>query len=258
PWLINRAHSGERLLYNFEKIKFYVENNPQIELILLGYWYNTLLYDKDWVLNGKDVQYRYESYLPLQLLNGTEVDYLNVPENKKLFWENYLGYKIGYPSPAVKLAVKNYFTFNNALEMKGGFGFRKERMVYTKKESVYEKDTSSIRVDSLALKNLKDIVSYLKEKKVKLVLLNTPLLKEFFAPLKTSNVDLMDSIAMSYVDQKNVWYLNFSSYKLANKYFGNIDHLNLDGANFLTPILIDTIKSVTTNKKHYSYDEIQK
>ena len=253
PWLVNRAHSGERLLYNFEKIKYYVENNPQIELVILGYWFSTMVYNEDWVFYGKDAQYRYESYLPLQLLNNTDVSYLNVPENRKLFWENYLGFKVGYPSPAVKLIVKNFFTFNQSLEMRGGF--RNARMRYSKKTVTHKKDTANIVIDSLALKNLKDIVSYLKRKKVKLVLLNTPVTKEFLSPLNKGNIDLMNNIALSYVDHKNVWYLDFTNYKVLDEHFNDLHHLNIDGANYFTPILIDTIQKLTAKKKRHSYDK---
>ena len=152
-WLENRAHSGERLPYNFEKIKFYVENNPQVELIILSYWFNTVNYDLDWILHGKDAKYRYESYLPLMLYNKTNVDYLNVQENKVLFRENYLGFKYGYPSPATKLAVKNFLTFNDNLEMKGGF--LKARLKYKAKKTNLKKDTTTLYVDKIAINKLK-------------------------------------------------------------------------------------------------------
>jgi hypothetical protein len=246
PWLVNRAHSGERLLYNFEKIQYYIENNPQIELVILGYWVNTMQYDEDWLLYGKDAQYRYESYLPLQLFNGTDVSYLDVPENSTLYWENYWGYKIGYPSPAVKIAVKNFLTCNNNLEMKGGF--LKGTQTYSEKAVTHNKDTTTIAVDSLALKNLNDVVTYLKEKNVKLVFLNTPATKEFFRPINDSHINVFNKIVSSYVDNKNVWYLNFSNYKLHNKYFNDLHHLNFNGANYFTPILIDSILNITTIK----------
>lgn len=246
PWLVNRAHSGERLLYNLEKVKYYVENNPQIELVILGYWHNTMMYDKDWVLYGKDAPYRYESYLPLLLLNDTDVSYLDVSENRKLFWENYWGFKIGYPSPAVKLAVKNFFTFNEALEMRGGF--KKAGTKYIKKKSIHKKDTTNFVVDSLALKNLKDVVSYLSDKKIKLVLLNTPVTDEFLSPLKELNVDLMHNTALSYVGHKNIWYLDYTNHEVADELFKDSHHLNTDGANYFTPILVDSIQTLIKNK----------
>lgn len=242
-WLDNRAHSGERLLYNFEKIKFYIENNPQIELIILGYWHQTMLYNMDWVHHGKDVKYRYESYLPLMLFNNTVVDYLNVAENKNLFLENYWGYKVGYPSSSVKLMVKNYFSFNENLEMKGGF--LKAKRKYIPNKIPKKSDSTKLVIDKLALDNFKEIVSYLKIKKVKLVLYNSPLRKEFIESFNNQNIKLIDKIALSQTDSLNVWYINHSKYDIPDEYFNDLDHLNINGANYITPILIDSIINLT-------------
>lgn len=243
PELQNRAHSGERLLYNFEKIKLYINHNPQVELVILGYWYNSLLYDMDWVLYGKDTKYRYESYIPLMLFNQTDVNYFNVPINRNLFLENYWGYKLGYPSPTVRLMVKNYLTFNRNLEMKGGY--LKAKKKYRRSEITQEKDTSRIQIDTLALNNLRDIVNYLQSKNVKLILYNTPVRAEFFAPLNEYNVYLTDSIAESFTNDSTIWYINHSNYDIPDDFFNDRHHLNQWGANYMTPILIDSIRHLT-------------
>lgn len=243
-YLANRSHSGERLLYNFEKLKFYVERNPQLEVVILGYWYNSPFYDIDWVLNAKDAVYRYESYLPLMLINNSEIDYLNVPEKEWLFKENYYGFKYGVPAPATRLAVKNYLTLNRELEMKGGF--RKARTVYTPDTTTVAKDTTKMELPPLAVSHLESIVKYLKEKKIKLVLYNTPATAEFFRPLSNRNIALTDSLAHSHLDNENVWYIDYSRYQLEDKYFNDRHHLNYDGANLMTPILLDSIKSLVS------------
>lgn len=243
PWLENRAHSGEKLLYNFEKIKLYVDNNPQIELVILGYWFGSLSYNMDWVLHGKDVKYRYETYLPLMLYNNTAVDYLNVPENQSLFLENYWGYKIGYPSPSVKLLVKNYFTFNQNLEMKGGF--LEAKLKYEGKELEVDKEEKSSKMDSLSIINLNQIVNYLKKRNIKLVIYNTPIHNDLLKKLSKHEIEKTDSIAMSHVDNKNVWYINHTKFNVKNDFFNDVHHLNSDGANYITPILIDSILKLT-------------
>lgn len=244
PWLVNRAHSGEKLLYNFEKIKLYIDNNPQVELVILGYWFGSLSYNMDWVLHGKDAKYRYETYLPLMIYNNTDVNYLNVPENKSMFLENYWGYKIGYPSPSVKLLIKNYFTFNQNLELKGGF--LKARLKYNGKQlEKAEKEQKSTKMDSLSSVNLKQIVNYLKKKNVKLVLYNTPIHNDLLKKLTKAEVKKTDSIAMSFVDNKKVWYINHTKLITKNDFFNDVHHLNLDGANYITPLLMDTISKIT-------------
>ena len=246
PWLVNRAHSGERLLYNFEKIKFYLENNPQVDLVILGYWYNTMDYNLDWVLHGKDMRYRYESYMPLMLYNNSDVDYLNVRENKKLFLENYWGYKIGYTSPAVKIMVKNYFTLNQNLEMKGGFVAKRNR--YEATHTHPKQDTSVLLLDSLAVVNLREVVRFLDEKKVKLVLYNPPMHSSYLRAYNYRKIEMIDSIALSYVNDSNVWYINHAEYHIPNEYFSDQHHLNLDGANYITPILVDAIIELTEER----------
>jgi len=248
-WIQNRAHSGERLLYNFEKIKFYIDNNPNVELVILGYWNSTLSYDMDWVRFGKDAKYRYESYLPLMFYNNSDTQYLNVPKNKSLYYENYLGYKFGYPSPSTRLTVKNFLTFNQDLEMRGGFLNRKNKYSREVENLNIKKDSIKMVIDSLPLKNLEDIIKYLKDRNVKLVFYNTPNTEEFFAPFNDYNIRLSDSIISSYVDNKSVWYINHSKFYLPDSLFNDKHHLNTFGANYMTPILVDSINKLVYFKK---------
>lgn len=244
PWIVNRAHSGERLHYNFEKIKYYVENNPQIELVILSFWNASLEYDMDWIIHGNDAVYRYESYMPLMMYNDTDITYLNVPDNKKLFFENYMGYKYGYPSPFVKTMVKNYFTSNHELAFSGGF--LKAKGLYKRKEAkkALNDKSQEIKFDSLALRDIGNIVHYLGKKDVKLVLLNTPVTDEFLAPWNSQKLVKIDSIARSYENKQTVWYINHSKKEFIDGYFNDLHHLNYRGANIYTPIVVDTIFSV--------------
>lgn len=244
-WIQNRAHSGEKLLYNYEKIKYYVENNPNIEVVIIGYWFGSLSYDLNWVHNGKDAKYRYESYLPLMFYNNTNTEYLNIHKNRTLYCENYLGFKFGYPSPSTRLAVKNFFTFNNNLEMRGGF--LKAKLKYKNKNIKIEKDTTRWNIDALPLKNLKNIIYYLKSKNIKVVFYNTPNTDEFYLPLNEYNIKLSDSVIRSYVDQKSVFYVDYSRLKLPDSLYNDKHHLNFIGANFMTPKLIDTINVILKN-----------
>ena len=241
PWIQNRAHSGERLYYNYEKLKFYINKNPQIDLVIIGYWFGSLSYDMDWLLYGKDSKYRYESYLPIMIINNTDINFLNVPKNRKLFYENYFGYKYGYPSPSVRLMVKNYFTFNKNLEMRGGFLYRNNIYKPNLNKRLPEKIPSQFSIDSLPLKNLRDIVSFLKEKGVKIIFYNTPVTNDFFTPKNHYAAMQADSLISTFVDEKSVWYINHSRLSLPNRFFNDKHHLNTNGANYITPILVDSI-----------------
>ena len=245
-FLANRAHSGERLYYNMEKLKYYL-NDPRnnVNVVILGLWSNSLNYDKDWLLYAKDARFRYESYLPLIIYNKSDYSLFYTHENQDLLNETLWGSKYGYISPFVKTTVKNYLTGDFKLKFIGGF--LKATNEYDSLILRKATEQSFAVKDSIAIENLEEIIYLCKSRNISLFLYHTPCTKQFHELWREEELVKFDSIVDIYADKKSVWYLDFSRKKLPDSYFNDIHHLNKKGADYMTPILVDTIKTLLNN-----------
>jgi hypothetical protein len=97
---------------------------------------------------------------------------------------------------------------------------------------------------SPSMNALHRIRDFCLQKGYKLVLYNSPVVKEYFEHIPPEYKYLTDSIACAMTDNQNVYYLNYSQYPLPDSCFWDCDHTNIYGARIITPLLRDSLAAL--------------
>lgn len=85
------------------------------------------------------------------------------------------------------------------------------------------------------------IVEECKKRDLSLILYNAPVSTEYMERVPSSYRELTDSLAREYVDDKTVFYLNYTAVSLPDSCYRDADHLNEIGIHRFTPLLKDTL-----------------
>lgn len=85
------------------------------------------------------------------------------------------------------------------------------------------------------------IVEECKKRDLSLILYNAPVSTEYMERVPSSYRELTDSLAREYVDDKTVFYLNYTAVPLPDSCYRDADHLNEIGIHRFTPLLKDTL-----------------
>jgi hypothetical protein len=91
---------------------------------------------------------------------------------------------------------------------------------------------------------LYDIHALCEKKGYKLVLFNAPVSPEYYAHIPLFYKHLTDSVVNSLVDNRTTCYLDYTQYPLPDSCYYDCDHINLYGANVVTPLLRDSLRSL--------------
>jgi hypothetical protein len=112
-------------------------------------------------------------------------------------------------------------------------------------EHFYERDMPALKeIDYSYIEGVKEIHSLCKEKGYTLILFNAPLPKSYYAHIPPIYKQLTDSVANALADNQTTFYLNYTQYPLPDSCFRDGDHTNLYGANIITPLLRDSLRSM--------------
>ena len=85
------------------------------------------------------------------------------------------------------------------------------------------------------------IVEECKKRDLSLILYNAPVSTEYMERVPSSYRELTDSLAREYVDDKTVFYLNYTAVPLPDSCYRDAEHLNEIGIHRFTPLLKDTL-----------------
>jgi hypothetical protein len=95
--------------------------------------------------------------------------------------------------------------------------------------------------DINALRNIQELC---RHKGYALVLYNAPISRDYYQNIPPFYKHLTDSIISSVVDNQTTFYIDHSQYPLPDSCFRNCDHVNIYGANIVTPLLRDSLRSL--------------
>ena len=229
---LKQCSSGEPYFYSLLKLDLYKSIHPDITTLILGISYHSF---------NKNVDARidtYSSYMSIypkikhiKPLVKIE-DYLSLKTRLKVSF----GYKFGIPSKDCIAELKNEFI--------GFESFGEPTLINTINRHYYTHSGNINDLSSIQIKVIDYIVQYCKKSNITLVLYNAPVRKEYLASIPYLFIQTTDSIANSYTDNKHIYYLNHTDYPLSDTCFSDYDHLNMNGANIITPILRDSLISL--------------
>ena len=105
----------------------------------------------------------------------------------------------------------------------------------------YDNKSACLLPSSFQQGMLRRIVEECKKRNLSLILYNAPVSTQYMERVPQSYRRLTDSLAREYVDDRMVFYLNYTAVLLPDSCYRDADHLNEIGINKFTPFLKDTL-----------------
>ena len=245
----NFSQSGESYFYTLPKIKEIITKNPQIKTIFLELTNNQLTKNvEEWITGKKYLGYYYAMYFP----------YISIKNHLFLVKNTPLESVRNLPIVCKDLLKKSASTHSYPYEY-GGFKAVQGNLDSYKTNKIQHKNEDFVEIENgvseIQLRYLQEIISFLEEKKVDLILIRTPQHKSYqgFANEKDFNNVLKNELA-------HVKFLDLVNFPLSDNDFRDPEHLNGQGAKKLSKwfnlFLKEDITLLFKNQKHVSYQFI--
>ncbi|MBK8550715.1 MAG: hypothetical protein IPL53_06500 [Ignavibacteria bacterium] len=245
---INYSHNSEHYLITYNVLKLVVSNNPQIRNVVLGFsFHNTsTFYDRCLFNEGNKAEgisrmlcSRYftmldnsnklmliENNLPV-VLKTLRPGVLDMMESLVYNYSNYQDYRfIGRYYPGIKRILNDSVV--------------KESILWH-----FYTDSTGIEMENfsdLQSEYLKKIISFCKERNIKVYLLNTPVHQDYYKQIPQEFISRYYSYIKDLEENYNVTLLDYPDCKFPDEYFGDGNHLNRLGASVFTPMVMSRIE----------------
>ena len=236
----NYSASGEAYFYNYYKIKKIVEQNPQVNVVFIGFSNAQIVKDMDnWIWDDNHLSYKFPSLGSFLEWN----DYLLLFRNNR---EGFVKILSMFLQNNVDVAIKGFRS-----NVEGGY-FYLERDKTDSLVIALDNLRDSIKVAAdienheLSYTNvdyLEKMVNFCKENNVKPYLIRSPLHEKYEGYNNESIFQMILSTRFSDVD-----FLDLSKYPLHNSEFGDFDHLNYKGAERFSVWFDKLLKDGLLNK----------
>ena len=253
PGSINLSSSADAYLYSYLKLRKFISINPQINIIILGYGYHNLVKNMDaWYSGDKYIFEKLPKHIYL----------MKFSEIYNIFKSNpgsVLSSTLEIYRSIFKLMIKSVLH----IQYKGlGLG-RFLSLDYNKLEydilrlmKKSPKESKQNEISRYQIKYILEINNLCKERKIKLILLSTPIYR-YLSDQSKDGKEMIYNFYKSYLSGNNFW--DYSNITLPNSYFGDCEHLNYNGATVFSKILKERLfNDLMTNSeinKNHSYKQ---
>lgn len=219
----NLAQSGESYYYTYFKVKKILEQNPSIETIFIEYTNNQINSEmNDWIWDDKHLSNRYTFYSPFISLSN---QFILIQNNKKGYLNSF-SYSIKSKLPTI---IKRDYDYTNKI---GGYLYlvrdkTDSLLKYSKslnlKNDILTNNSNNISDNNLLY--LKKTIQLIKNYNKNIFLIRSPQHQKYNGYV---NESMYKNIL--YNRFSDIEYLDFSSFPLSNSEFGDLEHLNHNGA----------------------------
>lgn len=245
----NFSQSGESYFYTLPKIKEIIRSNPQVKTIFLEFTNNQLTKKvEEWIAGKKYLGYYYATYFP----------YIESKSHLFVIKSQPLVYARNLPIVCKDLLKKSISKHQYPYEF-GGFKALQGNLdsYKTNKAQFRNEDFVEIKrgVSKIQLQYLQEIIAFLKDRKIELILIRSPQHKSYqgFANEEDFNNLLKNELV-------SVKFLDLVKFPLSDDDFRDLEHLNNQGADKLSrwfnTFLNEDFSMVFHNQKHVSYQYI--
>ncbi len=240
----NISQPAEPYYISYWKVKKLLGINKNIDTVLLGFSYHNISACTDkFLINPNHAGEMFERIYPIQELDrlkSVEIDkatYYKILVRKMCVYphKSHTGYLGAYLRKS-KSDVSNY-----EVRIKSQFFINMNSGENSSsKENSGEKN---IGLSSVYLKYLNRIKDLCKEKQVKLILVTTPLYKEYLSRVPKNIKDEYDRLRTKFT-KEGVLILDYSNAFSEDSDFFDCNHLNKNGAEKFTKLIAEKLKSL--------------
>lgn len=244
------SKSALQYKYILAKLKYYTEKND-IDTAFITLAYHSLykvIGDTVQVVPTENIEQELSYNMPF-ILNDKELcSSFDSISNSTVFIKYKWLYKLGIPTKPLLVELFNTLqTRDFTLKCVKG-GYKPFLQNHVTKEDFYnrfsceagEHKKGKLIRNEINISYIQKIISYCKSNNIVLFMVNTPLHKDLYTYYQIIESQT-DSLANSFVDNHNVYYLNFSNIDFPEKGFKDHNHLNAYGAVVFSKILRDSV-----------------
>lgn len=213
PFTNNLAGAAESYLYMLAKTRKIIEQNPQIKIVFIESSNNQFSREMDNWTWGNKMSNRLHLYGPFLNLSETKI---LVTKNPKLFLEST---SVLFRKSFAKILSSDY----NYIDKIGGYSWNDLKLEKEPKTS--NETQSEFEISETNIAFLKQIISYLKSRNIKVILMRTPTLSPYY-----NSYSEIQYQAIMNSHFKETEFLDFSNYIMDYSNYGDIQHMNDKGA----------------------------
>jgi hypothetical protein len=240
----NFSSGSERYVYNYKKLQVLSEVYP-IRLVILSLSYHSFTPGEGQKQEGYDYKYCFTLY---PFIREVESQVYRNLLDRSMMREVMLCHEAGLPSRNSMAVIKRVLQGYPFLITTPPVKYPSTPVGWEERiREHYNKDMPGgglKEVDSSFVATIRDICSFCREKGYRLVLFNAPVKPMYYAHIPVAYKQLTDSVIHTLVDNRNIFYLDYSQYTLPDSCYRDSDHLNFYGANIITPLVRDSLCSM--------------
>lgn len=236
---VNFSQNSEHNLYTYNFLCMLLENNPHIENIILGFSFHnlSLFYDK-YLFDNEKTADKYPRYF--SILRNTDKEFLLKNNLYGVVKSSHGIIRTMFNSITDNCSDYHDYPFCGSYYPSSRSNFSDSMVNAAIKRHYYTGEDVS-RVSDLQISFLKEIASLCKEKKVNLIILSTPVHKNYFEKIPKRFIEDYYSLIQDICTNTSVKFFDYHDYQLPVNCFGDGDHLNKSGASIFTVEIMNRI-----------------
>lgn len=223
PHLTNLSNNADSYFYSFIKLKVLKESNSQIDTLFLSFSDHNVLksIENRWLLNEEHIKSRFSIYAPILGLNDFKL-ILNKNNVLSNFFSVY-----NFPVRIFNKGIRAYGGYEDLKVQKLG----KEIEIF--RNSAIKK--TKIEYALIEIEYLQKIENFCELNHIHLILLNTPTHKV----KHETSLDL-ETFRIQHIPSAEYW--DFSKIEMPDSCFGDLVHLNEEGAKLFSYFFLQRVK----------------
>lgn len=233
----NQFMIGEHYLFTFTRLKYFLENNPQVKKVVLGYSYSNLAINTDEQLfKAYSKNAAFPKYF--MLLNEEEIKTLYA--NDLIFFRNYLGWQYGFPTkdniPLLLKTADENFDKNAVLPFRckwsGNTLGNYNPINY--KGALNHFNGVNPTCSEISIRYLYKIIKLCNDHYVELILYSSPLYPQYRELIPEYYIQQFDSLSNVLKREFNVPMINYINQTLPDSCYNDGNHLSGAGAKIIS------------------------
>jgi hypothetical protein len=232
PHCTNTAQNSESYIISYYKLKYLLAHTPTVKKVILGFSYPSFSAYLDGIFKDDiataDVFNRIYPIMSLSDFHGLEVD-----------WQKY--YQVVFKNMLVYPHTNHHKYLGGFVKLKPGI--ERANLDGTIMRHYFDKDTNNIGISKVAHAYLDSILILTQQKNIELVLVNVPLHKDYLKRVPKNFIDYYDQTKKE-LESEHIRILDYGNLVLEDKYFKDYNHLDEDGANYITKIIARDIQAL--------------
>ncbi|MDL2223454.1 hypothetical protein LJB98_05085 [Bacteroidales bacterium OttesenSCG-928-M11] len=230
----NQYIDGEHYLFTYFRLVNFIEANPQIETVVLGFSYKNIAVDSDGSLFTSHK--KNSSFSKYFMLLGEEECQL-LYSNDLIYFRNYLGWKWGVPTkdnmPLILKTNKTNFD-KSILPFIGHWSENKKNDELQNFKGALWHFKEEVRLSDISVEYLYKMIDLCKSNDIDLILYTSPLHPIYYDLIPSFYKESFFSLRSSIVDEYNLRFIDYSNEKMSNSYYFDGNHLSGAGAKYIS------------------------